>query len=177
MVDEMSSGKRHPLLPVELRFDISDTTAVTPSVAVRPAIAAAPSAVAAARRASPRIVQIPPRVGPPPLPACDGLGSGSVVAAAAPVAPADDGLASGSVVAVITEDAEAIRIDERRDTLEQPPLTRHEAPVAPQAISDDSTQRNKTQRDLVATRRGIPPLRKGDGLDVRSLGRPPTDPG
>ena len=66
---------------------------------------------------------------------------------------------SGSVVAVVTEDAEAIHIHDRRDTLEQPPMRRPHQTVPPDPISDDPTAPMEAPRDLIAARRGIPPRR------------------
>jgi hypothetical protein len=52
---------------------------------------------------------------------------------AVPLEAVDTSLANGSVVSVVTEDAEAIHIDERRDTIESPPFERPQ-PIVQQPI-------------------------------------------
>ncbi len=131
ILETMSSGKTVKAAPLDHRFDTSDISLGTP----------------AGRRTPPplpRVVRIPPRM--PAIP--------TRVAAAH---PEDDGFASGSVIAIVTEDAEPIHIHERRDTLEQPPMRREGVPPAP--ISDDPTVPTRTPRDVVAAKRGVPPLR------------------
>lgn len=105
------------------------------------------SDIAFAARTARRVPSIAPRT--PPIPA----------RASAPTRDGDD-LASGSVVAVVTEDAEAIHIHERRDTLEQPPMRRRPETVPPSPINDDPTAPMETPRDVIAAKRGIFPLRR-----------------
>jgi hypothetical protein len=135
-VETMSSGKHHQSPPLDLRFDTSDISRT------------APDAKRLAPR-SPRVVRIPTR---PPFPKQK---PPNRIRAGAE----DDGLASRSVVAVVTEDAEPIRIHERRDTLEQPPMRRPRESAPPTAISDEPTAPVEAPRDVVAAKRGILPLR------------------
>jgi hypothetical protein len=160
----MSSGK--PLLPPpDVRFDTSDTS--SPSAPPPAAPVARP--VSLVERAAGMVVRIPPK------PTARGSAAVLPPSHGAELEDAGTSLASGSVVSVVTEDAEAIHINERRDTIESPPAARP-APVAP--IADDPTVpttvpttiamhaaqvehagQSRTGGDAIAIKRGIQRLR------------------
>jgi hypothetical protein len=137
----MSASKHMLPPPPDVRFDTSDAAKPAP---------AAPATLTTALitdRSARMVVRIPPKE---------------------PPGEADASLASGSVVSgVITEDAEAIHINERRDTIESPPTPRPivDEPtvptVAPTHVGDVPPEpaTPRASGDAVAAQRGIPRIR------------------
>jgi hypothetical protein len=172
----MSPGK--PLLPSpDVLFDTSDTSTPSSPQTPAPVVKTTNLVERAAERAAGMVVRIPPkptaRGSEPVLPPTRG----------AELEDAGASFASGSVVSVVTESAEAIHINDRRDTIESPPAERPVpvapvepvAPVAPiaddptvpmkvpttiamRAVQAEDADRSRTG-DAIAVKRGIPRIR------------------